>query len=173
MMGLYLLTLLLNRNGKKGYKITYRSYSNCYEQYVNPRDDYRICLDNKVSGHFYESEVLLKHRETYSYDQADRQTYQGYHPAFHYEYTADRALWSAEMAQGHDVRTLFDQEHCKAAEDVECDDDDDENQDHVDGDLLVLHHPVEGFVLLEAVFDLEVWTEFVRDLLLKSLHFAL
>ena len=77
------------------------------------------------------------------------------------------------MAQGHDVRTLFDQEHGKTAEDIEGDDDDDENQDHVDGDLLVSHHSVKRLVLLKAVSDLEVWAEFVRDLLLKSLHFAL
>ena len=113
--------------------------------------------------------MLLEQRESYADDQTCGKSGKRYHPSLQHEDPSDEAFLGTEAFQRGDIVLLFDDQHRQAAEDVECDDDYDEYQDHVDRGLLVFHHLVERLVLLEAVLDLETCSQPCLDLFLKLL----
>lgn len=64
---LFLIDTVLQRDSRKyGYEIAGDGYSCDSKQDVGPRQDNRICLDSKMSGHLYEPQVLLEHGESYT-----------------------------------------------------------------------------------------------------------
>ena len=127
---------------KKGDQIADYGDSCDGKGYIPPRQDYRICLDKKLSGHLYYAQMLLQGCKAKTCCQASGESDQRYHPSFQDEDAPDGLFRCAQIAQCPDVCALFDDEHGKASEDVECNDDDDEDEDHVDGDLLISHHAV-------------------------------
>ena len=109
-----------------------------------------------MSGHFYKSEILLKQGESYTCCKTAREADEGDHPAFKHEYPFYETVLCTEAAESLDVIFLFNDEHGEASEDIKCNDNDYEYQDHVYGSLFILHHLIEGFVLLETVLDSEI-----------------
>ena len=123
-----------------------------------------------MSGHLYYAECLLEGCETDSDDQTACKSRQGDVPSFQNEDLPDQSILGSHAAECPDILLLLDDKHGEASEDVEGDDDDDEDQNHEYGGLLIFHHLVERFVLLEAVLDLESGAKPCADFLLEPLQ---
>ena len=121
-----------------------------------------------MSGHLYYTEGLLDGCKADSENKSSRKSCKGYKPAFKYEDPADKAVLSSQAAESLHVFAFFDYQHRKASEYIECDDYDDKYEDHEYRSLLIFHHLVQGFVLLESVLYLESWSEPSAYFVLKS-----
>ena len=152
---------------KQGDDVADKSDAGDGQQDVPWRDDDRVGLYHEAAGHGDESEMLLEQRKADADNQSGKKADKRDQPAFQHEDPLDKAFSRTHAQERLYVVLLLDDEHRQATEDVECDNDNDENQDHIDGGLLVFHHLVERFVLLETILDLEVRAEPVGDFLLQ------
>ena len=118
----------------EGYQIAYCRNTGYGQQDVWPWKDYRICLDNKMSGHLYESQPLLKEREGYADDKSCSQSAQWNHPSFQDEYIPDKSFFGSHASESLDVRSFLYDQHGQASENVEGNDDDDYENDEEDED---------------------------------------
>ena len=64
-----------------------------------------------MSGHFYESEVLLKQRECDADDKSACKSDKGDHPSLQDEYPLYEAVLRSETAEGAYVVPFLDDEH--------------------------------------------------------------
>ena len=96
---------------KKGDQIADYGDSCDGKGYIPPRQDYRICLDKKLSGHLYYAQMLLNLCESDTDDKSGRKTYERYHPSLEYEYLLNQAFLSSKTSKGVDVRPFLDNEH--------------------------------------------------------------
>ena len=92
---------------QQGYQITDDGYSCDGEKNVSEGQYYGICLDNELSGHFYESEVLLEKGETGSDDKACSKAGKGYHPSFQDEDAVSKYSRPEEMSRNSTVFLEF------------------------------------------------------------------
>ena len=101
-----------------------------------------ITIDTKPVSQAAYAYYFVEQCEADADDQACSEACKRCHPSFQHEDPSDEAFLCTKAFQRGDIVLLFYDQHSEAAEDVECDDDYDENQDHVDCSLLVFHHLV-------------------------------
>ena len=95
--------------------------------------------------------MLLRQGEPQADNHPGGQAEQGDEPSFQHKGAADGFFLCAQRPEGADVFFLFNHQHGKAAENIEGDDNDDEEQDQEDGRFLVTHHLIQGRILSQAV----------------------